>query len=176
MNYITSDTASFYIALTSNIIYALLFIYHLVKKDANKSLMILSGSLCTLMVISHLFFSYKASLSHEGVEYYNIATHYYLVLMVLNSSLAIAIFSLHKIFKVPMNYICHYIFRCIFVSILLNFAMDINVVKMGNREPFWLWSLYSYAENITNIIMFLSVIIARKWSEVFRWLQLAHTR
>jgi hypothetical protein len=63
-----------------------------------------------------------------------------------------------------------------FISMGVNLAMHIDIMMMGNRDTAWLYVLYSYSENIINIFLFVSVLVARRWSEVFSWLKSAHSR
>lgn len=174
MQYLHAELA-FYITITSNIAYALLFIYHFVKKQSNKSLMILAGCLCLSMVLNHVFISYRDSLDMAGEVYLSLIVNYYLVMLILNAIVIVSIALLHQVLKVPCHYVVRYIFRCMLISIALNMALHFDVMIVGNKEPYELWTLYSIVENGITVFMFFSVLIARKWSEVFKWLQLAHS-
>ncbi|MCJ8272455.1 MAG: hypothetical protein MJK04_24030 [Psychrosphaera sp.] len=68
MEYLTTDLIVFYITLTAISCYGVLFVYHFVKKDSNKSLMILAGCLCLAMVVIHTFTSYKNGLGSDVLQ------------------------------------------------------------------------------------------------------------
>ena len=170
----TYDSLVFVLTITANIAYALLFIYHATKKDPNRSLMITSGCLCLAMAFVHSFSAYVGSLAVTGVEYKQLTTHYYSILVMLNSVTVIAIASLHHSLKVGYHDVVFYVYRCIFIALLLNIAMYIDVIVMGNRGADVLDTVYFYGEHAMTIFMFCSVFIARKWSDVFKWLKLGH--
>jgi hypothetical protein len=174
MTHLSADLVVFYMTISANISYALLFVYHFVKKDTNKSLMILAGCLCLAMSFVHVFSSYKDALDKASLVYYHIVMNKHLILVMLNALVVIAIFTLHRVLKVQYHYVARYLLRCICLSIALNTILHIDIVVLENREPYWLWSVYSYGENIMTVFMFCSVLVARKWSEVFQWLQSAH--
>lgn len=177
MSYITSDLTVFLVVtITANISYALLFIYHLTKKDTNKSLMIIAGCLCLAMIFFHLFALYKESLPTTSDSYRFVTTNFYLIWLAENSILVLLIASLHKVFKIQYHQAAYYINRCMMISIFLNLAIYIDIIQLSNRTPYWLWTLYSYGQVSITLFMFLSVVVARKWSEVFRWTMLAHSR
>ncbi len=176
MEYLTKDLMVFYITLTATICYGLLFVYHFVKKESNKSLMILAGCLCLAMVFAHSFTSYKNELDKSSLAFYNSAIHLYLIWMVLNAITLFAITGLHRIFRLEYHDVVKYVLRCLGLSIVLNMILHVDIILLGNRDSTLLYSVYSYGENLINVFVFCSVLIARKWSEVFKWLQLAHSR
>jgi hypothetical protein len=176
MSYIA--TASFtYLAIgiAVNISYAFLFIYHLTKKETCKSIMIVAGCLCLAMMFFHISTLYLNTLATTSEAYKFVATNFYLIWLAENSTIILLISLLHKIFKIQCHHVVYYINRCMGISIFLNIAMYIDIIQLGNREPYWLWSLYSYGQNAFTLFMFASVVIARKWSEVFKWLLSAHS-
>jgi hypothetical protein len=176
MNYIQADVILSYISIVIITCYTLLFIYHFVKKQSDKSLMILVGCLCLSSVFNYSFESYINSLDKKGAEYADVIGLYYLTWIMHSAITSIAIVLLHVFLKVKFHYVNHYILYSLMVSTSLNLAMHIDIMVMGNRDPYWLWTVYSYGENMINVFMFLSIMVGRKWSEVFRWLQLAHSR
>ncbi|NQZ09436.1 MAG: hypothetical protein HRT35_19970 [Algicola sp.] len=176
MEYLTTDLIVFYITLTANICYGLLFVYHFVKKDSNKSLMILAGSLCLAMAVIHTFTSYKIGLDKSSLMFYNSVIHVYLIWMIINAITLFAITGLHRLLALPYHDTVKYVLRCLGLSIVLNMIMHVDIILLGNRDSTLLYSLYSYGENLITAFMFCSVLVARKWSEVFKWLQLAHSR
>jgi hypothetical protein len=171
-----NEEAAFYITITSNIAYALLFVYHFVNKNPNKSLMILTGYMCLNMVFMHVLLSYEGSLDRTSDQYYSLFNNYYLIWMIQASITFLAIFWTHKLLKTEFHYVIRYVLRGLVMILALNMAMHIDIIEMGNREYYWLWTVFSYGENVVNLFMFLSILIARKWSEIFKWLQLAHSR
>ena len=175
MNYLSADSILINISLITNICYAFLFIYHWIRKNTNKSLMILSGYLCLTMVFTHVFTPYLETLDKTSPEYYDLIVNIYFIWIIQNSITFLAVSWTHKLLKIEFHYNVRYIFRCLVISTLLNTAMHIDIIEMGNREYYWLWSVFSYGENGINLFMFLSILIARKWSEVFKWLQSAHS-
>lgn len=174
MSYITEDTIAFYITMSANVAYAILFVYHLKQKDTNKSLLISTGCLCLFMVFLHSFSSYKASLPVTSEIYQQLANNYYIAWVIQDAILIIVLFLLHQLFKAQYHYAVIYIYRCMILSIFINVAVHTDITILGNRDPNWLWSLYSYTENFINVFLFLSVVIARRWSDIFNWLKLAH--
>jgi hypothetical protein len=176
MEYLLSGKIEFYISMSVNIFFAIVFIYHYIKTETNNSIKILAGCLCLSMAAIHFFIAYRSGLDKSSLLYYHLTVNNYLLLMVLNSVTVIMVFLLHRLLNVRFHYVGYYVYRCIFFSIVLNLSMHIDIIVGGNREANWLWTLYSYGENTLNIIIFSSVLIARKWGEVFKWLQLAHSR
>jgi hypothetical protein len=139
-------------------------------------MMILAGCLCLAMIFSHSFSSYKNALDKSTIEFYTLSVNQFLIWMTLNAVVIMIFCALHRLFKRPMHYVVRYIFRCLSISIVLNIALHIDMVVMENTQPNGLWTLYSWGESLMTIFMFFSVLIARKWSEVFNWLQTAHSR
>lgn len=176
MTYITSEMIAFYISLTTNVCFAALFIYHLAKEKSNKSLMILAGCLSLSMAFGHSLEAYRGELDQSGWTYYNLIINWYLIHVSVNAVLLSAIYGLHRAFSIPLHYVVRYVFRCLMLSIVLNVAMHLDRIVLGNRDTDWLYTLYSLGENTVVVFVFMSVLLARKWSEVFRWLQLAHSR
>ncbi|MFT4927567.1 MAG: hypothetical protein ACI8WB_003678 [Phenylobacterium sp.] len=170
----TYDSLIFVLTITANIAYALLFIYHATKKNPNSSLMITSGCLCLAMAFVHSFSAYVDSLAVTGAEYKQMTTHFYSIMVMLNSVTVIAIMLLHRTLKVNYHDVVFYVYRGIFIALLLNMAMYIDLIVMGNREANMLWTVFSYGEHAITVFMFCSVFIARKWSDVFKWLKLGH--
>jgi len=176
MEYIATYQTVYYITMAMNVCYGLLFLYHCLYRSTNNSLMIITGSLCVAAVIVHLFSSYQMTMDKSGWLYQLVTFNHYMIFVILNSTLMLVVFALHKSSNTSFHVTTRYVFRCLSVSILLSFAMHIDIMVLENSEPNWLWSVYSYGENLMTVFMFLSVLIARKWSEVFKWLQLAHAR
>jgi hypothetical protein len=175
MTYIQEDVVLFYVGVAAITCYTLLFIYHFVKKESDKSLMILVGCLCLSSVFLYSFGSYILSLDIKGAEYANIVVHYYPIWIIHSAVTSTAIILLHILLKVKFHHVNHYIIYSLLAITFLNLAMYIDIIVMGNKEPYWLWTVFSYGENMINIFMFSSIMVGRKWSEVFRWLQLAHS-
>jgi hypothetical protein len=173
--YIQLDITLIYISLVTITCYTLLFIYHFVKKESNKSLMILAGCMCLYSISNHSFNAYLVSLDESSIEYAHVATVNYLIWIIHSAITSIAIFLLHKFFKIIFHYTVRYILYSLMAISLLNLAMYVDIIVMGNREAYWLWPFFSYSENMVNLFMFLSVLTARKWSEVFKWFRLAHS-
>lgn len=176
MEYLISDSTLYAITITTNICFALLFIYNMVKKDTNYSLLSLSGCLCLAMAFVHYFTSYTAGLDKSGAEFYALIVNGHLISVILSSFTVMSVFVCHRILNVPFHPAVRYVFRAIFVSVLLNFALHIDIMVLGNRDTTWLFALYSYGENVITLYMFLSVLIARKWSEVFRYFPQVQSR
>ncbi|MFT4924638.1 MAG: hypothetical protein ACI8WB_000721 [Phenylobacterium sp.] len=174
MQYINAEIG-FYFTMFSNIAYAVLFVYHFVKKKTNKSLMILAGCLCLSMVFAHVVLGYIGALDKTSAMYKEYFHNYFSMWVLLNSAIVLSVFMIHKLLKVEPHYVVRYIYRCLVITIILNAVMHVDVVVMGHREANGLWTLYSISENILAAFMFFSLLIARKWSEVFKWLQLAHS-
>ena len=171
-----SEEAALYLSMTSNLAYAVLFIFHFVKKNSNKSLMVVAGCMCLHMVFIHGFLAYMLSFDKSTPSYLNLIVDVYLIWIAHSAVTSITIFVLHKLSKVKFHYNVRYVFYGLMVITLLNFVMYIDIIVMGNREAYWLWTVFSYGENIVNLFILLSILIARQWSEVFKWLQLAHSR
>lgn len=176
MEFLSTDLIVYYITITTNICYAFLFVYHFLKKDTNDSLMILAGCLCVAMVFNHVFATYMNSLDRTSIEYYTFAVNQFSVWTIVNCVAITSIYGLHRVLNVPFHYVARYVYRGACISILFNVALHVDIIMLGNRDPYWLWTTYSYGENVITIFMFCSVLVARKWSEVFKWLQLAHAR
>lgn len=176
MDYLTTDQTAYYITMAINISYGVLFLYHCLFRSTHNSLMIITGSLCVVAVFLHLFSAYQMTMDKSGWWYQQIMSNHYLILVILNSVLMLVVFALHRTSGTEFHTTTRYVFRCLMISIGLNLAMHVDILVLRNNEPYWLWSVYSYGENLMNIFMFFSVLIARRWSEVFRWLQLAHAR
>jgi len=176
MEYLAAGLGEFLISTATNISYALLFLYHFLKRNTNNSLMILAGCLCMAMVFNHFFISYKLTLDKDSAEYFQLVLSHYTIWALLNGVVILTIQLLHRLIKVPYHYVVRYVFRCLCLSIVLNLAVHVDIIMLENRESNALWTVYSYGENILNVFTFFSVLIARQWSEVFRWLQLAHAR
>lgn len=176
MEFLATDSTVYYITIAMTVSYGLLFLYHCIKKDTNSSLTIIAGCLCVGMVFIHLFSSFKNAMDSDSWLASQMVLNQFLIWVVLNCSMLLAIFTIHKISKTQFHFVTRYVFRCLCISIALNLAIHIDIIIFGNRDPNWLWTAYSYGENLMSVFMFCSVLIARKWSEVFRWLQLAHAQ
>jgi hypothetical protein len=161
MTFLAADSIELYITLTTNIVYAFLFI---------------SGCLCLGMTFTHSFTVYISSIDKNTTEYTELINHIYLIWISQSALTSTAIIVIHTVFKIPFHGISGFIIYSFLVRTFLNLAMHIDIIEMGNRDPYWLWTLYSYGENTLNILMFLTVLIARRWEEVFRWIKLAHSR
>ena len=176
MEYLTTDTLVLYLTTATNVLYGALFVWHLIGKNTNKSLMILSGCMCVAMLFVHSFTVYKNELDKMGLMYYHIVVNQMLIWILLNAVIFTAIAGLHRALNVRYHYVTRYVFRCIVISVLLNMAMHIDLIVLENKEPWGLWTLYSWGENLMTLFMFLSILVARRWSEVFRWLRSAHSQ
>jgi hypothetical protein len=176
MSYIQADVVIFYLSVVTITCYTLLFVYHFVKKQSDKSLMILAGCLCLYSVFIYSFESYITSLDKQGAEFANVIVYYYPTWIIHSAITSTAIVLLHVFSKIKFHYVNRYVLYGLMAITLLNLAMYIDIIVMGNREPYWLWTVFSYGENMINVFVFSSIMVGRKWSEVFRWLQLAHSR
>lgn len=174
MTHLSADMIFFYIGLVTNLCFAALFVYHFTKQNSNKSLMILAGVLCLNMVFNHVINGYKGTLEQSSLTYYNLVVNWYLIHLISNGAALICVFALHRAFKVQFHYVVRYVYRCIMLSMAMNLAMHMDLMVLGNRDTDWLYSMYTYGENLLLCFVFVSVVVARKWSEVFRWLQSAH--
>jgi hypothetical protein len=176
MQHLTADLIAYTISVSANICYVLLFLYNAMKKDTNYSLLMLSGSLCLAMAFALYLTSYRGALDKSSTEYYALAVNNYLIWVILDSFFVMTVFVSHRILNVPFHHAVKYVYRCIFVSIVLNIAMHIDIIVLGNRDTQWLYSTYDYTQNFVTIFMFASVLVARKWSEIFKSLPLALSR
>lgn len=176
MEFLATDSTVYYITIAMTVSYGLLFLYHCIKKTTNSSLTIIAGSLCVGMVFIHLFSSFKNTMDRDSWLFAQMVVNQYLIWVVLNCGMLLTIFMLHKFCKTQFHYVTRYVFRCLCISITLNLAIHMDIIILGNRDSNWLWTAYSYGEYMMSVFMFCSVLIARKWSEVFRWLQLAHAQ
>lgn len=176
MAYITSEIIAFYVTLSINVCYAALFVYHFIKSDTNRSLKILAGTLCLSMACLHVLTGYQNALDKASMVYYNLVVNWYVIQVGVNGVLLAVIYGLHRGLKVPFVHTVDYVFRGIALSIILNVMVHIDVRVLGNRDSDWLYTLYSVGENLIVVFVFFSVLIARKWSEVLKWLQSAHSQ
>ncbi len=175
MTYITADIIAFYITLGVNISFAGLFLYHVFKHKPNKSLMLLCGGLSIFMALSHVLTSYKSSLDQATMVYYNLVVNWYLIHMTLAGALVGSIYGLHRVFTLKLHPSVRYVFFAMLFSMGLNGAMHVDLMMLGNDDTHWLYTLYSLGENILMLFVFCSVLVARRWSEVFAWFRAAHS-
>lgn len=176
MEFIQTDLTVFRLTSAMLVSYGLVFLYHCVKKNTNNSLTIISGCLCVGFVFVHIFSSIKNTMDRDSHLFLQVILNQYLIWVVFNCSLILIIFLVHKISKTEFHYVTRYVFRCLSISVVLHLIVHMDMVVLKNQDSYLLWSLYSHAELLMNIFILCSVLIARKWSEVFRWLQLAHAR
>ena len=176
MEFLAAGSTVYFITIAMTVSYGLLFLYHCVKKDTNNSLTIIAGCLCVGMVCIHLLSSFQNTMDKDNWFMSQMVLNQFLIWVILNCGMLLSIFVLHKVSKTQFHYVTRYVFRCLCISVALNLAIHIDIIILGNRDPNWLWSVYSYGEYVMSSFMFCSVLVARKWSEVFRWLQLAHAQ
>lgn len=176
MYFLAADSIELSISLVTNIVYGLLFLFHFTKKERNSSLMILAGCLCVAMAFTHSLTAYISALDKASDTYATVINHVYLIWIMQSTITSFSIYLLHKLTHVLFHSAAIYVLSGLMIITLLNLSMHIDIIEMGNKEPYWLWTVFSYGENLVNAFMFLSILIARQWSEVFKWLHLAHSR
>ena len=69
-----------------------------------------------------------------------------------------------------------YIFIGLIVNAILFLAMFIDMNLLGNREPWLLWSIYSFTVNAVDYAMIITLIIGRDWLGLIRLARYAYSR
>lgn len=69
-----------------------------------------------------------------------------------------------------------YIFFGLIVNAILFLAMFIDMNLLGNREPWLLWSIYSFTVNAVDYAMIITLIIGRDWLGLIRLARYAYSR
>ncbi|WP_158684636.1 hypothetical protein [Pseudoalteromonas sp. T1lg48] len=60
--------------------------------------------------------------------------------------------------KIPVLYYCAV---GLVLNAMLHIVMHLDIVIQGNREPWWLWSLYSIGINLNDALMIIVLVVNR---------------
>ena len=81
-----------------------------------------------------------------------------------DSITVIATILAHYICKVKHHRLTSILMYLIFINIAMYLAVHIDIIENGNREPWWLWTLYTPIINFVEIAIALIIIIYSKRS------------
>lgn len=70
----------------------------------------------------------------------------------------ISIIMLHLIFGVKSTVTTRVVMWLLFTNTLYYLAMHVDIIVNGNREPWWLWTLYTPTVHIIELIISLALI------------------
>ncbi|WP_462157379.1 hypothetical protein [Pseudoalteromonas sp. GB56] len=108
---------------------------------------------------SPVLISLTISISYLSTSFLDIGYYVYAVYPIAD---VLTIFIIYWIQK--RREITAALYYCIFglaLNAILHSAMYLDIVIHGNREPWWLWSVYSIGININDVMMILALIVNR---------------
>lgn len=93
--------------------------------------------------------------------------YYYLRWIKYDSLTVIAIIITHLVLRVKHSHAASLAMYLLMVNVFLYLAMHIDIAKQGNKEPWWLWDLYTplintVALSISSILIVSSLLYIRK--------------
>ena len=89
---------------------------------------------------------------------------FYLRWVQYDSITIIATIVAHYICKVKHHKITSMLMYFLSVNICMYLALHIDIIENGNREPWWLWTLYTPVVNCVELVIAFSIIIYSKRS------------
>ncbi len=117
-----------------------------------------------LFVSALMFISYY--LSNEIIEI-NMPTYMYLVWTLYDLATLALVFALSYLIKESNPIGISYVKLGLTINALLFFSMYLDINVIGNRESWFLWSLYSIGVNVVDVLMFLALILNRDILGIF---------
>ena len=69
-----------------------------------------------------------------------------------------------------------YIFIGLIVNAILFLAMYVDINVLDNKEPWMLWSIYSFTVNVVDYAMIITLIVGRDWLGLIRLARYAYSK
>jgi hypothetical protein len=88
---------------------------------------------------------------------------FYLKWVEYNALTVIFIIITHLILRVKHHKLTVFIICLLFVNIIAYLSMHIDIILNGNREPWWLWQIYTPLVNTTEFCIAGSLIVYSAW-------------
>lgn len=136
--------------------FALAFYFSYQNNKSNPSVFIISAALFINFVIANNALYEFLAERKPDVDYY-LRWVQYDSLTIIGSVIA------HYIFKVKHHKLTSILMYLLLVNICMYMAVHIDIIEHGNREPWWLWTLYTPVINSVEIVIaFLIIFKSRK--------------
>jgi hypothetical protein len=89
--------------------------------------------------------------------------NFYLKWVEYNAITIIFIIVTHLILRVKHHKLTVFMICLLFINVIAYLSMHIDIILNGNREPWWLWQIYTPLVNTTELCIASSVIAYSAW-------------